>query len=130
MSPEPIQEGRTYEVPYPFVHGTYEEQDFDGETVSTTTLPTWMPGINSEMVSPDDSEAVADGMGKMLLTVVSVHHLPRPYPTRVFFVREWIDPDGKRFGKKKLHIMTLAAFRRRLSGFWVEFRMRQQSAAA
>jgi hypothetical protein len=127
-----IQAGETYEVAYPFVRSTYETRDFDADTgmdYVSDVVDCWKPGIESEMVYHDEAEAVADGVGKMLLTVVSVHPLPRPYPTRVFFVREWVDPDGKRFGKKKMHIMTLAAFRRRASGFSIEYRMRQRAAA-
>lgn len=42
---------------------------------------------------------------------------PGQYPTRVFYEREWVDPDGKRFGKKRLRIATSASFTRMLGGY-------------
>ena len=127
----PIQiiEGETYTVECPFVRTTYTHFDVDG----SEERPSWKPGIEWELSAPDESEAVADGIGSVLYTVVSLHPLPRPYSARVFFVREWIDPDGKRFGKKALRIMGIAAFRRRLNGYWTGdsdgFRLRQKDAA-
>lgn len=108
--------GKTYEVPCPFLRSTYEEFDEGG----SSQLPTWKPGI--EWVTYGDSyfnvsEPSADGLGKVLYTVVDVHKLPRPYPPRVFFTRKWVDPDGKTFGKGALRIMTVEAFRRRLTGY-------------
>jgi hypothetical protein len=132
MSHQPIVSGETYEVDYPFVRSTYKKYDFDGNSgmdYVSDSMDTWAPGVENVACAPDDSEAVADGLGKMALTVVSVHELPKPYKARVFFVRQWIDPDGKRFGKRTLRIMGIAAFRRRLSGYVVEYRIRQQEAA-
>lgn len=129
MHATPIEAGRTYEVDYPFVRDTYDHYEQDEDGISATKRPTWRPGVENEMCAPDDAEAVADAIGKMALTVVSVHELPKPYKARVFFTREWVDPDGKRFGKKQLRIMGIAAFRRRLAGYIVEYRMRQRDAA-
>ena len=124
-----IEAGRAYEVECPFVRSTYTHFDEDG----AEERPSWKPGVDWEMCAPDDSEAVADGIGSVLYTVVSVHQLPKPYAARVFFVREWIDPDGKRFGKRTLRIMGITAFRRRLNGYWTGdrggFRLRQKEAA-
>jgi hypothetical protein len=125
-----IEIGKTYEVAFPFVRDTYDAYDADSEGVSAYKAPTWRPGVDYEMCAPDDTEAVADGVGKMLLSVVSVHHLPKPYAARVFFVREWINPDGKRFGKKQLRIMGGAAFIHRASGYWLEYRMRELDTEA
>jgi len=108
-----IESDKTYEVEFPFVRTTFTEFDQDG----ASEVPTWAPGVQYEMVAPDDSIPVAHGMGKMLLRVVSVHKLPKPYHTRIFFVRQWADPDGKTFGKTNLRILGIQAFRRRLSGY-------------
>jgi hypothetical protein len=47
----------------------------------------------------------------MILTVVETFK-PGRFPTRVFYTRQFIDPDGKTFGKSRLHIVTLEKFRR------------------
>lgn len=135
MEKLPIEAGKTYDVECPYVRTTYDHYDLDGEDYSATTRATWKPGIEWEACGPEDSEAVADGIGKVLYTVVSVHHLPKPYTARVFFVREWIDPDGKKFGKRTLRIMGIAAFRRRLNGYRFGgyedgFKLRSQESAA
>lgn len=117
----------TYHVPYPFVRDTYDHYEADEGGVSATKRKTWRPGVDYVHEAPDDSSAVADRIGTMLLTVVSVHPLPKPYTARVFFLREWIDPDGKRFGKKDLRIMGIAAFRRRMNGYFVEYSMRNDA---
>ncbi len=106
-----IEEGKTYEVECPFVRSIYEHWDEDN---NLTKVPTWHPGVDWEMSGPDDLQAVADGVGSVTYNVISVHALPKPYHTRIFFVRQWIDPDGKQFGKRKLMIFGIQAFRRRI----------------
>jgi len=103
----------SYEVRCPFVRTTYGEQDEDG----VSEVPSWRPGVNWQQVGPYDSEPYHDGLGSVIYTVVDLHRLPRPYPARVFFTRKWVSPDGHRFGKNRLHIMTLDAFRRRLQSY-------------
>lgn len=134
---EPIQVGKTYEVECPYVRTTYDHYDADEDGYSCTKRETWKPGVEFEARGyyGDESQAVADGIGKVLYTVVSVHPLPKPYKARVFFLREWIDPDGKRFGKKLLRIMGIGAFRSRLNGYRFGgyedgFEMREQKAVS
>lgn len=102
-----ITAGATFEVDYPFVQEEYETWGEDGPY----KLKSWKPGCEYRLVPPDNSEAYANGMGKMLLSVVDVH-TPGKYPTRVFYTRRWIPPTGKAFGKARLHICTLEKFRR------------------
>jgi len=108
-------EGQTFEVECPFVVSVYEDVDEGGYY----RRPTWKPGVLFEMADPygDSANAIAHGMGAVKYTVVSVHQLPKPYPTRVFFTRKWVRPDGVEFGKSRLHVMTLPQFRRRLRGY-------------
>ena len=111
-----IAAGTVFEVAYPFVREAYSE--FDGEEYSER--PTWRPGCRYEEYQSGyqelDTKAVADGMGKQILTVVDIHK-PGKYPTRVFYTSTWISPDGKAFGKGKLKITTVSAFKRRTEGF-------------
>lgn len=110
--------GQLYEVEYPFVREKVSL--FDGEGPYETE--SWRPGTIAKPIAPDDVINVADAHGKMLLHVVDVHK-PGRFPTRVFFTRRWQDPDGKEFGKGKLHIMTVPAFKRRLNGFMYEYEL-------
>lgn len=105
-----MKAGDVFEVTCPFLRSPYVEHDIDG----TFTTLTWKPGVEWEIVGPEgEADMRAHGLGKVRYTVVSVHQLPRPYPARVFFTRKWVSPDGREFGAGKLHVMTLAAFRRR-----------------
>lgn len=110
-----MEAGQVFAVTYPFVRDTFTLPDFDVEV----TLPTWKPGCNSRPVYPDSSELICDAEGQMLLTVVAVVK-PGKYPTRVFFTRQFKDPDGKTFGKTNLRITTVNAFQRRAKGWFGE----------
>ena len=122
---ETIKPGSVFRVPYPMRRGTFYL--FDPQEGCSEDTETWIPGTREIDVYPDDSELVADAMGTMVVTVVSLHR-PGTFTTRVFFVRTWIDPAGKPFGKKKLRIKGLAAFRRDLAGYRHEYRLEAADA--
>lgn len=115
-----IEAGSVFAFPYPFVRDEYEELDEGGPV----RVKTWRPGVRYEPVYPDDSEAVADGIGKQIVRVVDVHK-PGKYPPRVFYTREWTDPAGRVFGKPGLQIKTLDAFRRLISGYRYHYRIKE-----
>ncbi len=108
-----MEEGKTYEVECPFFLEPYTEMNEDGYSTSLS----WRPGIKWEAYSPEDAEPVCHGIGMVQYTIVSIHKLPRPYPPRVFFTRRFVSPDGRSFGKGRLHVMTSDAFRRRLKAY-------------
>lgn len=117
-----LTEGAVFRVAYPFVRDLHSFMDEDGIGKSLT----WKPGLRAVYVPAfevPDVDEVADAMGEMILTVVSVHK-PGRFPTRVFFTRQWVAPDGRQFGKGKLHVATAEKFRRLARGFCVqEWRM-------
>lgn len=116
---DPIEVGAVFEVEHPFVRGTYTEWDEDG----AAEVSTWNPGVRGEFVPPDGGEEVADGVGKQILTVVEVFK-PGRFPRRIFYTRQWVRPDGRKFGKAgKLHIKTEQAFRRLIRGYRHEYRI-------
>lgn len=119
--------GAVYTVPFPFVREEVELPPDDPEATTMAKVMSWRPGVRFE-ARHDDTEAVADGMGAMLLTVVDVHK-PGRFPTRVFFTRQWRDPDGKVFGRTNLRIMTLDAFRRRQRGYMHDFSLEEAREA-
>lgn len=98
--------GQVIEVAgYPFVRTVYHGCDADGEFQTDG----WRPGVKFESGEDlCDHAAVADGLGAMLLTVVSVHK-PGDFPERVFFTRQWRDPDGNVFGKTRRLLTRSAA---------------------
>lgn len=118
-----IEVNKTYAAEYPFFRDKVNLCDEEGYY----TEDTWRPG--TKFVDGPDScpenpytIAVADAHGKMLLTVVDIHK-PGRFPTRVFFTRQWQDPDGKKFGKGKLHIVTQQVFTRLLRGYRHEYEL-------
>lgn len=111
--------GQEYRVKFPFIVSSYTGHDSDGGVYCEET---WVPGVKSKPVPPDDCEAVADAEGEMILTIVDIHK-PGRFPKRVFYTRKWIDPDGKGFGKTKLHITTVPTFIKRAAGYYHEYRV-------
>lgn len=115
-----IKAGNVFTVVFPFVRDTYSRMDTeDGMNWSEVETLSWKPGCAYRDCAPDDTEGYCHAEGHMELTVVDVHK-PGKYPTRVFFTRQWITPDGKRFGKTNLRIMTKPAFMRRTKGWFAE----------
>lgn len=110
-------EGAVYEFAYPFVR--VEASTWDDEGPST--FMSWRPGA---IVGPEDCQGYAtskaDGTGKQIVTVISTHK-PGRYPQRVFYLRAWMTPDGKKFGKPRLMIKTLTAFKTLIAGYRYEF---------
>lgn len=99
--------GKTYVVEnYPFVRSSYTEFSEDGGS----EVECWAPGVEYEQTQYG-SDMVYDEFGSMELTLVDVHK-PGSFPTRVFYTRKFVDPDGKRFGKNKLHIRSIQHFRK------------------
>lgn len=111
----------TFEVRYPFIRDTYTEYDVDGPCERKT----WRPGVRFEQHAPDDADAVADGVGAQIVTVVDVHK-PGRFQTRVFYTRQWRSPDGRLFGKGGLKVKTLQAFRRLIAGYRYPYAMAGQ----
>ena len=72
-----------------------------------------------------DQVAIADGMGQMVLEVVS-RHKPGKFPERTFFLRSFVDPNGRAFGKARLRVTTTPAFKRMAAGYRHEFEMAAQ----
>jgi len=110
--------GAVFHVRYPFVRCIATVCGEDGPE----EIPSWRPGVSIENCGPygEDTECVANGEGAMILTVIDVHK-PGRFPTRVFFTREFISPDGNRFGKRGLRMTTVDAFRRRAAGYQLHY---------
>lgn len=114
----PFAAGQAFRIQYPFVRTTYDQIDEDG----ISSVPTWRPGCNVEPAPPygEDNMLLADAVGGAVFTVVDCFK-PGRFPMRVFFTRQFVDPDGKTFGKGKLHIATVEKFRRLTRGYHHEY---------
>lgn len=115
--PPAYSSGQEFNVErYPFVRckaqvlGDEGIEDVDG----------WRPGTLHNEHGP-----LAEGLGVMHVRVVGVFK-PGKYPARIFYERAWTDPDGKRFGARKLQIATSAAFTRLLRGYRHNFSLEGQ----
>ena len=111
---------KQYRCPYPFTRGTVTKYAGSGEESFSYKEPSWIPGV--EFIG---NEAVCDGAGEMVCDVISIHK-PGKYPERIFYVRRWKDPDGKEFGKNKLRITTMGAFKSMIRGYRYPVEERRQ----
>lgn len=110
--------GAVIRVRYPFVRCKATICGEDGPE----EINSWKPGVNIESAGPygEDADIVANGEGEMILTVIDVHK-PGRFPTRVFFTRQFVGPDGHTFGKKGLRMTTVEAFKRRAAGYQLAY---------
>lgn len=73
----------------------------------------WRAGVwDTRFVQPDNFQPVAHGMGEVIMTVVHVAKLPKPYPRRVFYTRQFITPEGMEYKKSGLIIHGINKFRK------------------
>ena len=108
-----IQPGQTIEVQnYPFCRETFVGHDAGGPFSDEC----WRPGCDKDTDEFDHYTYAADATGHMLLTIVSTHK-PGRYQERVFYTRQWRDPDGKVFGSPKLRVTSANAFKRLAKGY-------------
>ncbi len=113
------------EIVYPFTRTTYSPMGPDG----VEREESWRPGTYYAATdNMGGGASFADGLGLMRVHEVS-RHKPGRYPERVFYTREFIDPDGKVFGKRKLRMTTASAFASMCAGFRHPFSVRQHEHA-
>lgn len=109
---------KIHEVHYPFVIDEYDAIDDEGHSSRGLS---WRPGTKYISgyceVFGETARNVAEGMGHMLITPIKRVEFPGNYHTRIFYIRQWRDPDGKVFGKTKLRVTTQQGFKRLLGGF-------------
>lgn len=116
--------GDAIEFPYPFIRVEFEQWNEEG----SYNVPSWQPGVRYVPWGYDDSQSVADGIGKQMINVISIHK-PGKYPERVFYTRRWETPDGKLFGKHKLMAKTTPAFRKLVSGYEYKYELIKAATA-
>jgi hypothetical protein len=105
-----------HSIKFPFIREKYSGP-LDGEIVDD--VDTWRPGTRREWSEGEyDTEEwfAADGEGFMVLEELGSFK-PGRFPERTFYLRRFIDPAGKQFGKDKVRVIASSAFRRMLKGY-------------
>ncbi|HEY5800340.1 MAG TPA: hypothetical protein VIT92_08965 [Burkholderiaceae bacterium] len=123
---ELIEVGKQYATNYPFIRVKFDSHELSDGEWTHAEIESWQPGVRFESDGFDGTDTYADGVGAMQLQVVSTHK-PDKYPERVFYVRQWRDPDGKVFGKPKLRITTAQNFRQLIKGYRHEYEMSERA---
>lgn len=110
-----LNPGKVFEITYPFTLDAANLMEHDG----LGYVESWCPGTRQVTAGPygESTENWAEGEGQMILTVVSTHHPGAPYRERVFYTRQWRDPDGRIFGDKSLRNKGKSAFMAMTKGF-------------
>jgi hypothetical protein len=112
----PLHSGATYEAWHPFKLEAYQPIPDDPDGGYPDKVNTWVPGWRYEDCGPEDVEEVWDGAGLQRRTVVSLHRPGPRYPERVFYTRQWVDPNGHVFGRSNLRCVIAPTFRAWLRG--------------
>jgi hypothetical protein len=104
-----------HQIKFPFVQEEYSGPK-DGEFVADAK--TWRPGTCVEHGDYEfsDEQWVADGEGLMVLEELG-NFKPGRFPERTFYLRRFIAPDGRQFGKDKVRVISSSAFKRMLKGY-------------
>lgn len=99
---------RIFKVKFPFVTTSWTEMTADGPEPHAS----WKPGTEFVEDGPEgEGNLHCHAEGWMVLTVIDTFK-PGRFPERVFYTRQWIDPDMRVFGATKLHMATVEKFRR------------------
>ena len=102
-----FEQGQVFKVECPFLRTAHDDFCSDPEINRwPEKVLGWRPGNIWHEEGYGESYAEAHGMGYCVYTVIDTHKLPPPYRERVFYLRSWIDPDGRCFGKKDVKITT------------------------
>lgn len=116
--------GSEHRAPFPFVRTTWEAPPEDPCEMDAepNIQPTWKPGVEHDNIDQYSTVTYADGVGEVIYAVIAVFK-PGSYPTRIFYLRSWIDPYGRRFGSTKLRVTTQQHFRRLIKGYRHDYEM-------
>ncbi len=110
-----FEAGQVYSFDYPFVREELEPWD------DKTVLGLWRPGVQREQDECGHmAPPYADGIGRQVINIISVHK-PGKYLPRVFYLRSWIDPDGKEFGSTIVKVRTAQSLGKIIRGYGYKY---------
>ena len=109
--PREFQPGEVFERDQPFTIVVENKGDPERETER------WRPGAwDTKYIPPDSAVALANGVGRVRFTVVSIHR-PPGYPMRVFFTRQFFMPDGIPYASSRLKNCIASKFAKDIEKF-------------
>lgn len=94
----------THEIKVPFHHWSQGERDG------------WLPGCEKDVNDDNELTYAADDWGHMVITEIQRVSIPG-FEDRVFYIRQWRDPEGAEFGKRDLRCKGARAFKQMLKGW-------------
>lgn len=106
---EEIKPGAYFERPWPFY-----------KTPTILGGETWKLGARRDELEGD---LVADADGTAIYKVVSIHKPGPKFQTRVFFTKEFKDPERVSCGREKLCCETIGRFKKRLSNCLIVYEL-------
>ena len=110
-----FEPGQVFKVECPFIRTTFTDYDLlEADPTKDPVAIGWRPGVRWTGDGFHDDYPEAHGMGFVIYTVIDTHKLPKPYRARVFYLRSWIDPDGRAFGKKDIKMTTYQVLRHKI----------------
>lgn len=113
--------GQVHRVEFPFT--VSEHDDYEGK------VKVWKPGVRFEDVGDyGNPDAFADGVGTMVIEIVSLHQPSNRHPMMVFYRRSWEYPDGTTAKTRGLKIKAASALRRIVSGYKYPFEVEEAAA--
>lgn len=110
---------KDYKIEYPFFR-SYREL-YSSENDSYNICETWEAGVKTVVTGTNYQDYIytdlmANDVGEMIITELG-RFKPEGYPERVFFKREFINPDGVKFGNTKCRIATTGRFNKLIKGY-------------
>ena len=115
--------GQVHRVEFPFTVSEYD--DYEGK------VKVWKPGVRFEDVRGyGNTEGFADGVGTMVIEIVSLHRPSNRHPMMVFYNRRWEYPDGTTAKTRGLKIKSASALRRIVSGYRYPFEIEEAETAS
>ena len=117
----------TYKIKFPFVREDYTGP-VDGKFIGEHK--TWRPGTRVEYGDFEfaDEAWFADGEGFMVIEELGAFK-PGRFAERTFYLRRFIDPSGREFGKGKVLIIASGAFKRMLKGYRHTYQLDEEDEA-
>ena len=105
------KDGDVIDRPYPFTKMQQKDTAFFGGDEVTSFHEWWRPGAWTYAAEGYDCVPACHAEGRVVLTVVHVAKLPKPYPRRVLYTRRFITPEGREYKRSGLKWATVNKFR-------------------
>ena len=105
------KDGDVIDRPYPFTKMQRKDTAFFGGDEVVSFEEWWRPGAWAYCGKGYDRVSACHAEGRVVLTVVHVAKLPKPYPRRVLYTRQFVTPEGRDYKRSGLKWATVNKFR-------------------